>query len=168
MGLDKFDQNGSDSKGSQREYEEISSREFFEFLQDLPYKFDWIEDVPTKEMVYESSAPFPDNSSIHLRVYSTIDKRSAKSRKKGADAIRTVIYDYHLKRPIGGRTKTLRIKTWRKNLREKIESIVEDTESYVNRCPECGNWMVKKSGQYGDFLGCSNYPNCDHTEQIDD
>jgi ssDNA-binding Zn-finger/Zn-ribbon topoisomerase 1 len=27
-------------------------------------------------------------------------------------------------------------------------------------CPECGEKMVPRSGQFGDFYGCSNYPRC--------
>ncbi len=27
-------------------------------------------------------------------------------------------------------------------------------------CPECGNHLVKKHGRYGEFIACSNYPNC--------
>ena len=33
-------------------------------------------------------------------------------------------------------------------------------------CPECGMAMTFKSGRYGEFLGCSNYPNCKHTVKI--
>ncbi|MBR3512754.1 MAG: UvrD-helicase domain-containing protein [Clostridia bacterium] len=35
------------------------------------------------------------------------------------------------------------------------------------RCPKClTGTLVKKNGQYGEFLGCSNYPNCDFTKNI--
>ena len=27
-------------------------------------------------------------------------------------------------------------------------------------CPNCGADLVKKSGRYGDFLSCSNFPKC--------
>lgn len=27
-------------------------------------------------------------------------------------------------------------------------------------CPNCGGDLVKKSGKYGDFLSCSNFPKC--------
>lgn len=30
-------------------------------------------------------------------------------------------------------------------------------------CPECGGRMVSRSGQFGDFYGCSNYPECTGT-----
>lgn len=30
-------------------------------------------------------------------------------------------------------------------------------------CPRCGGKLVLRSGQYGDFFGCSNYPHCRYT-----
>ena len=34
-------------------------------------------------------------------------------------------------------------------------------------CPQCGGAMVRRHGKYGDFWGCTNYPQCRHTERID-
>ncbi|MDR2017422.1 MAG: type I DNA topoisomerase [Syntrophobacterales bacterium] len=31
-------------------------------------------------------------------------------------------------------------------------------------CVECGGNMIEKSGRFGRFLACSNYPSCKHTE----
>lgn len=31
-------------------------------------------------------------------------------------------------------------------------------------CPRCGGELVERKGKYGEFLGCSNYPNCRFTE----
>lgn len=36
----------------------------------------------------------------------------------------------------------------------------------VKCCPRCGNPMKKRSGRFGDFLGCTGYPNCRYTENI--
>lgn len=36
------------------------------------------------------------------------------------------------------------------------------------RCPECGEEMVVREGEYGKFWGCSGYPDCDHTEKYED
>lgn len=33
-------------------------------------------------------------------------------------------------------------------------------------CPKCGGNLVKRRGQYGEFLGCSNYPNCKYTYKL--
>jgi DNA topoisomerase-1 len=46
-----------------------------------------------------------------------------------------------------------------------------DNKEYFNntkeeKCPECGNALVEKSGKYGKFLGCSNYPKCKFTKNI--
>lgn len=33
----------------------------------------------------------------------------------------------------------------------------------VKVCRECGAEMEKRSGRYGEFLGCENYPDCKST-----
>lgn len=37
---------------------------------------------------------------------------------------------------------------------------------YDDKCPKCGGDLVKRSGQYGEFYGCSNYPKCKYTKKI--
>jgi DNA topoisomerase I len=34
-------------------------------------------------------------------------------------------------------------------------------------CPKCGSALHKKKGPYGQFVGCSNYPKCKHTEPLE-
>ena len=36
----------------------------------------------------------------------------------------------------------------------------------VQSCPICDGWLQTKIGKYGRFLGCSNYPDCDYTRNI--
>ena len=31
------------------------------------------------------------------------------------------------------------------------------------QCPVCGKEMVKRKGKFGEFYGCSGYPECAHT-----
>lgn len=33
-------------------------------------------------------------------------------------------------------------------------------------CPKCGQLMKKRSGRFGEFWGCSGYPDCRHTENV--
>lgn len=33
-------------------------------------------------------------------------------------------------------------------------------------CPECGGKLRKRSGSYGSFMGCSNYPECRYTRNL--
>ncbi len=35
-------------------------------------------------------------------------------------------------------------------------------------CPECGEEMVVRDGEYGKFWGCTGYPECDHTEKYEE
>ena len=50
----------------------------------------------------------------------------------------------------------------------KCDYVVRDvtvlTEQKV--CPQCGGFLVRRRGQYGEFYGCTNYPRCSYTEQI--
>lgn len=32
-----------------------------------------------------------------------------------------------------------------------------------NRCPECGHPVVLKDGRFGEFFGCTNFPDCRFT-----
>ena len=46
-----------------------------------------------------------------------------------------------------------------KNMEKKeAEQVGED-------CPECGSPLVKRRGKYGEFVACSNYPNCKYVKK---
>lgn len=169
MGLADMAPDDNDSGGTQREYVQPTKQEFEECIHAAREGISWEidEKAPGKEYVYDSHDFMPDHNGIVLRIYSTIDKRTDQARSKGADAIRLVIWNRHVMAPIGGRKKTLRIKTYCKNLTEKINELWEQWEQYVTRCEECGGWMVERDGQYGEFLGCVNYPDCKNTENIE-
>lgn len=43
------------------------------------------------------------------------------------------------------------------------------THQDVEKCPKCSVGMLKKrKGKFGDFWGCSKYPNCHYTANCDD
>ncbi len=35
------------------------------------------------------------------------------------------------------------------------------------KCPNCGNELIYKKGRYGEFIGCSSYPNCTYIRKIE-
>lgn len=41
-----------------------------------------------------------------------------------------------------------------------------DPEKTGNKCPLCGRDLVVRTGNWGEFIGCSNYPKCKYTENI--
>lgn len=48
--------------------------------------------------------------------------------------------------------------------RELMPEIKAEPEPIDRMCPECGNQLVIRHGRYGKFIGCSNFPECRHTE----
>lgn len=41
-----------------------------------------------------------------------------------------------------------------------------DDKPVGRKCPECGHELLYKYGRNGKFIGCSNFPECKHTEAI--
>ncbi|MBI5059727.1 type I DNA topoisomerase [candidate division KSB1 bacterium] len=60
---------------------------------------------------------------------------------------------------------------FRKNLdkvtKRKDELKKATTEQTDKKCPDCGSPLVVKWGRSGQFLGCSAYPECKHTQPLD-
>jgi len=38
--------------------------------------------------------------------------------------------------------------------------------STATACPKCGGQLIERSGKFGKFLGCENYPKCKYTKDI--
>lgn len=54
-----------------------------------------------------------------------------------------------------------------RNEQGKIEIVQPSTEEVTNKtCGKCGQPMVLKRGKYGEFLACSGYPDCKHTQSV--
>lgn len=53
--------------------------------------------------------------------------------------------------------KKKHVQTVARGSRDKLEKIKSDI------CPRCGGSLVFRSGKYGSFKGCSNYPRCRFT-----
>jgi len=162
MGLDDLNPEEKDNESGTRRYVTISRKEFEEFLDSTDHEWEKIGGK-YEEYVYSfvSMVNIPD---VEVRIFSTIDKYTEESRSKGKDAIRLVIWHTPNHEPVGGEKKTLRIETWRKNLREKIEHIAGNHQQYIRECEKCGSILVKRKGKHGDFFGCTNYPDCGYTE----
>ncbi len=49
-------------------------------------------------------------------------------------------------------------------MKEGAATAVGD-EPLEEKCPECGNHLVRKHGRYGPFIACSNYPACKYVKR---
>lgn len=65
---------------------------------------------------------------------------------------------------IANRLKEITItdETAREQHIKQIRSNIEDTQAKIRAmiCPKCSGTLAKRSGPYGEFYGCSNYPKC--------
>ena len=53
-------------------------------------------------------------------------------------------------------------------LEEAINAEYKIPDKYIESvgvCPNCGSPLVKKKGAYGQFVACSNYPNCNYIQK---
>ncbi|MCE5214431.1 MAG: DNA topoisomerase I [Methanobacterium sp.] len=44
----------------------------------------------------------------------------------------------------------------------------EPSNEVVGECPDCGNQLIKRSGRYGEFIGCKGFPKCRFTKSIEE
>lgn len=47
---------------------------------------------------------------------------------------------------------------------KEYQKILEENKNQKN-CPYCNKPLVLRNGKYGEFYGCSNYPNCRYTSK---
>ncbi|MCS7058789.1 MAG: type I DNA topoisomerase [Meiothermus sp.] len=57
---------------------------------------------------------------------------------------------------------------WPKVVREFYEPFLEDFQKVPKKlCPECGRPLELKVSRFGQFLGCTGYPECRYTERLE-
>ena len=67
--------------------------------------------------------------------------------------------------------KLLSLKITDKNIEKqhinRVKQVQKEksTNCDENTCPICGNKLVARTGKYGNFIGCSNYPKCRYTRK---
>lgn len=49
---------------------------------------------------------------------------------------------------------------------EALGKEIASASAKVKQCPRCGQLMKKRNGRFGEFWGCSGYPNCRYTENV--
>lgn len=158
-------------------FKPITRQEFESFLDDHT---SWsLVDERYEELVYSINLP---SERLSVRLFSGIDKHSGKSRRKGSDAIRCVVWDDWNNTPVGGEKRTHRIDTWEKNLLPKIQNLMVNWRDFGTECPRCleqsesnerhrknVGLLTKREGKYGEFLSCNTYGDafeCGHTESV--
>ena len=47
-----------------------------------------------------------------------------------------------------------------------MDKSIEILRHKYGYCPRCGGILLVRNGEYGKFLGCTNYPKCKYTQNI--
>jgi ssDNA-binding Zn-finger/Zn-ribbon topoisomerase 1 len=58
---------------------------------------------------------------------------------------------------------------WDEGLSDYMKSFIKGIlpETPIS-CPKCDSFLVKRTGKKGNFLGCSRYPKCKYTQDLED
>lgn len=63
------------------------------------------------------------------------------------------------------------LKKFWKNFEYRVEDAevtveIKPPEFIGKKCPKCNHELIKKRGRFGEFVACSNYPECKYTEPL--
>ena len=93
-----------------------------QFESYLPRGFKEIESPGAKERVYEGCT---DNLNVGIRIYSSVDIRTDRTRDVGSDAIRVVFWDLLNDRPLGKGKRIYRVEG-KTNIGQRIQNRIND------------------------------------------
>lgn len=54
------------------------------------------------------------------------------------------------------------------SVEETAEKVALEVEMVDKNCPECGKQLLVRTGKFGKFLACSGFPECKHTERLEE
>jgi len=147
-------------------YTKITKDDFENFLGRSTHDFFHRDDIIAMNNLSEHVYSASIKKDFEIVIFSSISTKTGKARAEGDDAIRlNVTHDATPENPVWAEAKTLRTHNWESNLQKKIKTAVEKIED-SRPCPDCGNWLVRKEGNHGEFYGCVSYPECENTENI--
>lgn len=116
------------------------------------------------------------------QIYETITKHSDKTINGYIDKL--IDNKFLIKKKVDSRTTYFRLTDKgkklvptknSKNTKQTTETISvpseiklkSDLKTIGEECPECGEELIVRTSQFGDFIGCSNYPKCKYSRKVD-
>ena len=109
-----------------------------------------------------------DDFRYSIRIFSSVDRRTKKTREIGSDAIRVTLYDLKKDRPVKAERRVNRTVNAFSNMKERARELWKYVADGEHICPKCESLLVKRTAKRSkkDFMGCSSYPGCTHTQNI--
>jgi hypothetical protein len=101
-----------------------------------------------------------------VRILSSVDMQTGVTRDRAADAIHVLLLDTNRNDRV---VLNLRVNRTERALTNTVKR-AREAYGYVSAHPEhhctCGSLMVVRQSKRGEFLGCTNYPECKETRRI--
>jgi hypothetical protein len=139
------------SKFSKSEFERI----FYALEPDFELNGSFMNKVNSHEYVYTALI----GNGFQIVLYSSVSTHTNKARAKGNDTIRVNLYHNTSSKPVRKATRTFRTDNWMVNLQSKIEELISVAIA-SEPCTDCDGELIRKKGEYGEFIGCTNFPKC--------
>ena len=105
-------------------------------------------------------------TNVYIEIRSSVGSNGF-AKSDGEDSIRCSLLYKRVKGviPLGKASRTNRIAGWEIRLKDKLRELYRD--GFATRtCKICGSLLALRHGKNGDFYGCTNYPECKHTESV--
>jgi hypothetical protein len=153
-------------------YVPISADEMVNLMDEMGFTQVYFDG--TVEMVFERQVEGKSGRTYPyaVRVYTSVTRSG--SRDCGEDAIRVVLVDLETNRPMKVMGEGKKGKAGRRIYRTKsaLVNLKERCRDYfrhvmLHSCPKCGKVMAIREGRNGQFLGCTNYPECNGTKPME-
>ena len=87
--------------------------------------------------------------------YDTIVEKILSYKNEVIDNVEKIVNEIELNNITDKNAKKEHIKNIKENIIDKD----------LNKCPKCEGQLVERTGKYGNFMGCSNYPKCKYTSK---
>jgi len=82
------------------------------------------------------------------------------------EPIRFMLYDKETEMILGNISEVSVDEDWENIICYKIYTVEHKID--ISTCPKCNFWMVERKNEHGHrFMGCSGYPECDYSIEID-
>ena len=141
--------------------------EMFRALVVKTMGFSEVQDDSGRTQEYVFGIDVKGREGLQVRVYSSISKVTMRTRAKGSDAIRVVLFDTEKDRPVYTAKRIMRTGD---NILDRVLTRCRDVYRLAvrNQC-QCGGTLVprKVRGQSVEsFNGCTNFPECRETSPL--
>ncbi|MBR4130974.1 MAG: NERD domain-containing protein [Bacteroidaceae bacterium] len=126
-------------------------------IQELLHDFPYLKVVPI--VVFVGDAELNVNTKHHVvcedELLSVINiYKTTYLTEDNVQTVLNIIQENNVRDQVNDWQHISNLRAAEKEKKKKIKSGI---------CPKCGGNLIKRSGKYGSFYGCSNYPKCRFT-----